>query len=221
MNDEINESEDAGETPKRGRVTNAELLERMEAIDARMADLDARERELSEREEAFKAQALAPREREMSQEGRSRAHDDTAHMERLPMDFYAPPGQLEVPKSQQYYYRWIAESVNGMATPTNVQKRIREGFERVKMQDLPEDFIVDEDHRGDGFARNSGLILMRIPHQKKAAIDRYYLKKSAERLAGADELQGIAKRDYVREDRGSRTLSGRDAQDVLSAMSQS
>jgi hypothetical protein len=221
------ETQGVGED-RRVRVTNAELNarmnefdQRMSILDERMADLDVRERELSEREAAFQSQvALAPREREEFISTRSRAADDTRRMERPSMDAYAPPSQMEIPQDDTYYYRWIRESVNGVADPSNVQKRIRDGYVRVKMSDLPEDFIVDEDLRGDGYARNSGLILMRIPHEKKAQIDAYYLGRSRDRLQGADELQGVAKGDYVREDRGSRSLTGRDAQQALSHMSQ-
>jgi hypothetical protein len=222
------EMQDEAPQPARTRVTNAELNsrmnefdQRMAEMDARMAEMDVRERDLDMREMEMKSEpVMAPREREEFISTRSRAADETARLERQSMDFYAPPSQMEIPKDDVFYYRWIRESVNGIADPANVQKRIREGYERVKMSDLPEDFIVDEDLRGDGYARTSGLILMRIPHQRKAAIDKYYLGRSEERLHSADELQGLARGDYVKEDRGSRSLTGVDAQRALSQMSQ-
>jgi hypothetical protein len=136
------------------------------------------------------------------------------------MDFYAPPQQLEVPKSDQYDYRWVAEFVMGGQTPRSVQIRIREGYERVRLDTLPEDFIVDEDERQDGFARTGGLILMRIDKRRRNARTKYYRTRSAARLEAADELQGIAGRNAVREDRGTQTLSGADAGRALAKMSQ-
>lgn len=159
--------------------------------------------------EADEAQSRAQRERTNSD--RSRASDDTAHVERPGMDFYAPPNQLEVPLSEQFVFRWVAEYVNGNQTPRNVQMRIREGYERVRMENLPEDFIVDEDLRGDGYARTGGLILMRVPRQRHEARNRYYRQRSEDRLDAVNEVQGVAGRNAVKEDRGSGTLTGESA----------
>lgn len=171
-------------------------------------DLDAREA------------ALRPREREVEFNTRDRAADATDRIERPSMDLYSPPNQMEVPRGDEYHYRWIAEYVNGTRVSNNIQRRIREGYERVPIDALPDGFIVDEDEYGDKFARNSGLILMRIPMEKKQQRDQYYQRRSQSASQGADQLQGVAGRDAVREDRGTRSLTGRDAQQALSHMSQ-
>jgi hypothetical protein len=184
---------------------------------------DDRERALADREAALAAReaALAPREREFELSSRSRALDDTSRKERVSMDYYAPPNQLRVPTDPEYHYRWIAESVNGQQMPRNVQVRLGEGYIRVRMDELPEDFLVDEDAKGDGYARTSGLILMRIPYTRKALRDAYWAKKSRERANSVDTLQGIAGKNAVREDRGTRTLTGAEAGRALATMSQS
>jgi hypothetical protein len=184
--------------------------------DAREADLDAREAALAAREAA-----LAPREREAHITTRSRVTDDTRRFERQSMDYYAPPNQLRTPEDPEYHFRWIAEHVNGQQMPRNVQMRLQEGYVRVRMDELPEDFMVDEDLKGDGYARTSGLILMRLPIERKRLRDAYYAKKSRERANSVDELQGIAGRNAVREDRGTRTLTGAEAGRALANMSQS
>lgn len=184
--------------------------------DARMADLDAREAALAEREAA-----LAPREREGQILTRSRVMDDTKRLERQSMDYYAPPNQLRTPYDPEYHFRWIAEHVNGQHMPRNVQMRLQEGYIRVRMDELPEDFMVDEDVKGDGYARTGGLILMRLPVSRKLQRDAYYARKSKERANSVDELQGIAGRNAVREDRGSRSLTGAEAGRALANMSQS
>lgn len=199
------------------------LEERLAALEAREAELDIRERELDAELDDFKSreEALVTRERDAEVNKRSRAYDDTRVLETASMDAYKPPNVLEVPKDPDYHYRWIAEFVNGQQTPRNVQQRIREGYHRVQIADLPEDFIVDEDMRGDGFARSSGLILMRVSKTARAQRDRYYRQRSEERLNAADELQGVAGKNAVREDRGTRTLTGAEAGRALASFGQS
>jgi len=41
----------------------------------------------------------------------------------------------------------VAEHVNGQQTPRNVQMRLQEQYVRVRIDELPEDFMVDEDMR--------------------------------------------------------------------------
>lgn len=179
-----------------------------------------REREMEAKFAAREA-ALMAREREREFEARDRAADVTERRERLSIDAYSPPAQMDVPSSDEYAYRWVAEYVNGTRTSANIQRRIREGYERVHAAELPDGFIVDEDEFGDGFARHSGLILMRIPFSAKQKRDEYYRRRSVDAARGADELQGVRGLPTVREDRGSRVLTGRDAQSALTYMSQS
>lgn len=192
-------------------------------LEVRMERLEAMAERQREREEALDAReaALAPRERELERNTRSRVTDDTKRKERLSLDVYRPPNQLEVPQDAEYEYRWVAEWVNGTQTPRAVQERLREGYVRVLAEDLPEDFLVDEDSFGDGYARTTGLILMRI-HKDHANLRRaYYRRLSQERVTSANALQGVAGRDSVSEDRGSRSLTGAEAGQVLRQMSSS
>lgn len=202
--DREREIETASDDPRDAAMERIEAIARR--LDQREADLDSREA------------SLAPREREHEQAVRSRALDDSSRQERLSLDFYAPPNQLEVPEDGEYHYRWVAEWVNGNQTPRSVQERLREGYERVMAESLPEGFLVDEDSFGDGYARTTGLILMRVPHQKKRARDNYYRKISRQRLSAANDLQGIAGRDAVSEDRGTRSLTGAEAGQALQRM---
>lgn len=205
--------DDAAVDPREREAALEAQMDRLEVLEAdlrrRMEDLDRREA------------ALAPRERENEQALRSRAADETVRRERPSIDQYRPPNQLEVPADGEYDYRWVAEYVNGNQTPRAVQERLREGYERVLKSDLPEDFLVDQDTYGDGYARTTGLILMRIPKARNEARRQYYRRLSQDRLHSADELQGVAGRDRVHEDRGSRSLTGREAGEALKRMSAS
>lgn len=202
----------AAELDEREAAFEASFREREEALDARMADFMARI-------ESGEAVSRAPRER--GQDVRSRVLDDTRRLERPALDEYSPPSVLEVPKSPDYDYRWVAEWVNGSQTPRNVQMRIREGYQRVPISALPEDFMVDEDDKGDGWARTSGLILMRVDKAQNAKRRQFYERRSRSRLNAANELQGLAGKDAVQEDRGTRALTGAEAGAALQRMSQS
>lgn len=150
---------------------------------------------------------------------KSRAADDTAVKERPGVDYWAPSNQLETPSNTgEYRYRWIAEYVNGNFMSRNVQSALREGYQRVKISELPDTFIVDED-LGDGNARVGGLLLMRIPEKFAQQRASYYGRRSAEALEGANTLQGVAGRNAVYEDRGTRTLSGAEAGAAIRNMS--
>lgn len=178
------------------------------ALAEREAALDARERELMDRASRL------PREREAEPDRRSRAYDESHLRERAAIDAFSPVAMLETPQDPQYYYRWIGEFVNGNQTPNTVQRALRQGFVRVMISELPEDFVVDED-RGDGVARNSGLILMRQPWTQRNARNDYYRRRAAERSRSVDTLQGVRPNEVVHEDRGSRPLTGNEASSML------
>jgi hypothetical protein len=209
-----------GEQPE-DVVDPSQLVELPDEVDVRLAELESRERDLLNREEEFAAYRaemearLAPRER--TNESRSRGHDDSKQMERV--EYYAPASQLEVPVDPDWHYRWVVEYVNGSHVPSMAQKRIREGYARVSIDALPEDFLVDEDRFADGWARQSGLILMRWPKSHQRARTRYNQNLSQSRLSAVNELQGVAGRDAVHEDRGTRALTGAEAGRALATMS--
>jgi hypothetical protein len=135
------------------------------------------------------------------------------------MKMWSPATALETPPpSGGYVFRWIAEYVNGSPMARNVQQALREGYERVTISELPENFMVDEDTKGDGYARTGGLILMRLPEDFARQRMRYYHRRSGEALQAANELQGVAGKNAVYEDRGSRTLTGADGAAALRTM---
>lgn len=139
------------------------------------------------------------------------------------MDQWSPPSMLEVPPDDgEYTYRWVREYVNGQPDPRNVQMRLREGYQRVNIADLPDELItsVDEDLKGDGLARTGGLILMKLPIKFAQQRREYYKMRAQQRSLDADILQGVAGRDFVKEDRGSRSLEGADAGRMLHQLSQ-
>lgn len=147
-----------------------------------------------------------------------RGNDDRRTDERPPIDRWAPSQVLSTPKNTGgVRYRWIAEYVNGEIMTRNVQSALQEGYVRVRITELPDDFIVDED-KGDGYARTGGLLLMKLPDAFAQQRDAYFRQRSREGLKAANQLQGVAGKDAVFEDRGSRTLSGADGAAALRNM---
>lgn len=139
------------------------------------------------------------------------------------MDNWSPPNMLEVPPDDgEFTYRWVREYVNGVQDSRNVQMRLREGYVRVNTADLPDElmFVVDEDVKGDGVARTGGLILMKFPLRLQQQRRDHYRQRASQASRAADALQGVAGRDYVHEDRGTRGLEGKDAGRMLQQLSQ-
>ena len=180
------------------------------------------DRELKRHAEQVAAQSAAPRERaprQRAQAKRSRAHDASATRERPEMDHWAPPSMLIQPENDgDYVYRWIAEYVNGQHVPQRVSAAKRQGYEFVSIEDLPDDFIVDDDVKGDGLARVGGLILARLPRRFAEQRRAFYRNRSTQALDSANQLQGIAGANAVAENRGTRSLDGRAAGDALRQM---
>lgn len=165
------------------------------------------------------ASRVSEQERAGAHQGRGM--DETERFERAPMDAWAPPSTLQLPPNDpQYVYRWIAEYVNGSLVPNRLNRARQQGYEFVRVDQLPPDFYVDEDVKGDGLARNGGLIMARLPRKFADQRRRYYDRQSQTALNGANQLQGIAGKNTVEEDRGTRTLDGRVAGDALRQLAQ-
>lgn len=160
-----------------------------------------------------------PTDHDRTASAKSRAVDNRVVDERPPLDNWSPASVLATPPSTgEWRYRWIAEFVNGAYLSNNVQSALREGYVRVRIDDLPEEFVVDEDTRGDGYARQGGLILMRFPQKFARQRQEYYARRSRDAIQSANQLQGVAGKDAVYEDRGNRSVTGREAAQALNAM---
>lgn len=162
-----------------------------------------------------------PTESKRTSGAKSRATDETAMRERDDLDTWAPPSMLTLPHNDDYWvYRWVTEYVNGAYMAQRLSAAKRDGYEFVRIDELPEGFIVDEDMKGDGIARVGGLVMARMPRRKAQLRKAYYERKSAEMLNGANQLQGIAGKDSFEENRGTRSLDGRAAGEALRQMAQ-
>jgi hypothetical protein len=85
---------------------------------------------------------------------------------------YVPPSTLPVPTPQPgYSFRWIATAVLGQADPSNVSKKMREGWEPVRAEDHPELQLAPN---SNGNVELGGLMLCKMPTEKVQARNQYY-----------------------------------------------
>lgn len=91
-------------------------------------------------------------------------------------DSWTPPDLLPEPKPQEgYVFRWVRASTLGQADPTNVSRRMREGWEPVRAEDHPElRLISDPNSQFKGSVEVGGLILCKAPREFALQAQRYY-----------------------------------------------
>lgn len=137
---------------------------------------------------------------------KSRVHDNSEMRERSSLDEWVPNQKLREPlKIDGYQTRWVAESVNGFRTE-RVKEYLDDGYSLVTAEDLPDDFVHAR-LSDDGYVRQGGLILMKVPEQRAAAILRYYDKARRESMAAVNVRQGIPD-EHATVDDNSRRLTG-------------
>lgn len=112
---------------------------------------------------------------------------------------WAPAGALPTPKEVDgWKYRWVRRSMLGQNDPTNMSKRIREGYETVRAEDHPDlKLFIDPSARSSGLVEVGGLVLCRTPvefsQQRKAhyeglaeqqmqAVDNQFMKNNDPRM---------------------------------------
>jgi len=94
-----------------------------------------------------------------------------------PIRPYVPPSALPDPKPEPGYgFRWIMTHVLGHAEPTNVGKRLREGWVPVRAEDHPE---LAYAATANGNVEVGGLMLCKAPEEFIVSRDDYYAKQAA------------------------------------------
>lgn len=97
---------------------------------------------------------------------------------------YVPPSTLPVPTPQPgYSFRWIATAVLGQADPSNVSKKLREGWEPVRAEDHPE---LQLSPNANGNVELGGLMLCKMPTEKVQARNAYYEDHAQAQMESVD-----------------------------------
>lgn len=105
--------------------------------------------------------------------------------EKLMRATYRPPSALPDPSPEPgFVFRWIATHVMGQADPTNVSKRMREGWVPVKAKDHPELQLLGDKN---GNVEIGGLMLCKMAKEEADARDAYYKQQSEMQMQSVDQ----------------------------------
>jgi len=97
---------------------------------------------------------------------------------------YVPPSTLPVPTPQPgYSFRWIATAILGQADPSNVSKKMREGWEPVRAEDHPE---LQLQANTNGNVELGGLMLCKMPTERVDARNEYFEKHTQAQMDSVD-----------------------------------
>jgi len=97
---------------------------------------------------------------------------------------YVPPSTLPVPNPEAgFTFHWVATHVLGVADPTNVSKRLREGWVPVKAVDHPE---LELPGNAAGNVEIGGLMLCKMPTAKVVARQAYFAEQARKQMQSVD-----------------------------------
>jgi hypothetical protein len=104
---------------------------------------------------------------------------------------WTAPSRLDTPPPPEGYgYRWIRAEVNGFVDKQNVYSSIREGYELVRIEELPEDYQgmlpTIEDGKHAGVISTGGLLLAKIPKETAEERNAYFRQKARDQLSAVD-----------------------------------
>lgn len=97
---------------------------------------------------------------------------------------YAPPSTLPVPNPEEgFSFHWVATHVMGVADPTNVSMKMRDGWVPVKASDHPEMQIAGS---ASGNIELGGLMLCKMPTKRYLARKAYYEQQARMQMQSVD-----------------------------------
>ena len=105
---------------------------------------------------------------------------------------WAPPSSLDAPPAPNgYAHRWIRTSVQGFEDTANVSKKLREGWDFVKVDQIKEEigenkFPFYTEGQYQGCIGIGGLVLARIPIEILEARAEYFNKITQDRMNAVD-----------------------------------
>ena len=113
---------------------------------------------------------------------------------------WAPPSSLDAPLAPQgYCHRWIRVESAGFMDTGNVSKKLREGWEFVRAEEVKNeigdhDYPVIYEGRYEGLIGVGGLVLARIPEEIVEQRKKYFMGITSDQVKAVDN-------DILREQR--------------------
>lgn len=118
-------------------------------------------------------------------EVQNRTNRDLTTRDKSARYVYTPSSTLPDPTPEPgYTFRWIATHVLGQADPTNVSRKMRDGYEPVKAVDHPEMMVAGNEKTGN--IEIGGLMLCKIPSERAAAMSEYYNGQAQNQMDSVD-----------------------------------
>ena len=115
----------------------------------------------------------------------NRTPRDTMSRDKQARYVYTPPTALPDPTPEPgYVYRWVATHVLGQAEPTNVSRKMRDGWVPVKAEDHPE--LMIEGNAKTGNVEIGGLMLCKMVAERARARDEYYDRQAQNQMDSVD-----------------------------------
>ena len=118
-------------------------------------------------------------------EVQTRTNRETNSREKSARYVYTPSSTLPDPTPEPgYTFRWIATHVLGQSDPTNVSRKMRDGYEPVKAADHPELMVAGNEKTGN--IEIGGLMLCKIPTERANAMSDYYNGQAQNQMDSVD-----------------------------------
>ena len=80
-------------------------------------------------------------------------------------------------------FRWVATAILSVPDPTNVSRKMRDGWEPVKAADHPELMLIGDKN---GNVEVGGLMLCKMPTERAKSISDYYAKQNQAQMESVD-----------------------------------
>ena len=102
--------------------------------------------------------------------------------------YWKAPEVLPMPDERPgWKHRYVRLSTNGVADPSNISSKLREGYEPCKAEEYPELMMhAATEGRFKGGIEVGGLLLCRIPEEFMAQRARYYEQQSKSQVESVD-----------------------------------
>jgi len=101
---------------------------------------------------------------------------------------WRPPETLPSPDEREgWKHRWIRTATVGVADPSNISSKLREGYEPCKAEDYPEMMMhATTEGRFKGNIEMGGLLLCRIPKEFLDQREAHYSNQNKSQMESVD-----------------------------------
>ena len=123
---------------------------------------------------------------QQNQNRKGREADSRAVMQRPQM--WRPPETLPSPDDRPgWTHRWVRTATMGVADPTNISSKLREGYEPCKADEYPELMMhASTEGRFKGTIEVGGLLLCRIPSEFLSQRAEYFANQNKAQMDSVD-----------------------------------